>query len=184
MSATPDARQFANVALIGMMGSGKSTVGRGLAARLGWEFADTDSMIEAREGRSIPEIFATDGPGYFREKETEVLEDVVAGERQVIATGGGIILLPRNREVLLSRCWVAWLQATPEEHYSRVSNSERRPLLEGYDDPVQAAADILERRRPYYEIADLQQPTSGLSVEQVVDAVRAAWERAGDSASG
>jgi shikimate kinase len=167
--------RFANIALIGMMGSGKSSVGSALAQRLGWRFLDTDAAIIASTGRAIPAIFAEDGEEVFRDLETTAVCDSVAGEGAVIATGGGAILREGNRDLLWCRCWVVWLTASPEEHARRVLQSERRPVLDRYADPVEGARQVLAAREPLYSLAHLTVDTTGLTVDEVVTNIHNAW---------
>ena len=172
-SALSPRPSLSNIALIGMMGSGKSSVGAALAERLGWRFVDTDAAIVATTGRAIFEIFATDGEDAFRELETSAVRDAVAGEHAIIATGGGAILRARNREILWGRCWVVWLSATPEEHARRVLQSERRPVLDRYSDPAQGARELLAVREPFYSLAHHTVDTTGLTIDDVVSSILA-----------
>ncbi|HEY3412441.1 MAG TPA: shikimate kinase [Armatimonadota bacterium] len=158
-----------------MMGSGKSSVGIALAERLGWRFTDTDTAITETTGRTIPDIFATDGEEAFRDLESSAVRDAVRADQVVIATGGGAILRPRNREVLWSRCWVVWLAASLDEHCRRVQSSERRPVLDRYSDPVQGAGEVLAAREPFYASAHFTVDTTGLTVEAVVAAILDEW---------
>src|SRR5262245_34542036 len=121
------------IILIGYRGTGKTTVGRLLAERLGWEFADADDYIEAAAGKSIATIFADDGETAFRDHESAVLRARCERERIVIATGGGVVGRPANREVLRGAGFVAWLTATPETIWARLrsdaTTAGRRPNL-------------------------------------------------------
>ena len=119
-----------NLVLIGMMGCGKSTCGRLLSQKLGRRFVDTDALIEEREGRSIPEIFAQDGEDYFRDLETAIVKELSHQSNLVIATGGGIILREENVTALRENGYVVWLNRSPEEIYKKVSMSGR-PLGQG-----------------------------------------------------
>src|SRR5262245_52270763 len=127
--------QSVRIILIGYRGTGKTTVGRLLAERLGWEFADADDHIEASAGRSIAAIFATEGEGEaaFRDYEAAAIRELCQCERIVIATGGGAVLRPDNRELLRSAGFVAWLTATPETIWERLrgdpTTAARRPNL-------------------------------------------------------
>ncbi|MFZ5823838.1 MAG: shikimate kinase [Bacillota bacterium] len=122
-----------NIVLIGLMGSGKSAVGRLLAERLGRPFVDTDELVVQQTGRSIADLFATEGEAAFREREAAVIAQVTAHDGQVIATGGGAVLRPENREALRRTGLVIWLDAPPEALYqrARAQGLERRPLLAG-----------------------------------------------------
>jgi shikimate kinase len=142
-----------NLVLIGMSGAGKSRVGRLVAERLRWRFVDTDVEIERATGRAVPEIFAADGEPRFREIERAVVSRVTRRGGAVIATGGGAILDPANRDALFSGNLVVCLDASPEQIARRLAYSrERRPLLEG-DDPLAAIRALHERRAPLYALA-------------------------------
>lgn len=120
-----------NIILVGMMATGKSTVGAILAEELGYELVDLDHVIIETEGRSIAEIFAEDGEEYFRSVETAVLKQMLESENKLISTGGGAVLAPGNTALMLSKGHVVALTATEEEIIARVSGDENRPLLAG-----------------------------------------------------
>ncbi|MFT4042501.1 MAG: shikimate kinase [Gordonia sp. (in: high G+C Gram-positive bacteria)] len=136
------------VVLIGFMGAGKSTIGRILAARLGVEFIDTDDEIVRRTGRTIPDIFATEGVGRFREIEREVVCDVLAASSGVIALGGGAVMTPAIADALAG-LRVVYLQISADDGYARVAGSDR-PLLAG-EDPFQRYRDLLADRADTYQ---------------------------------
>jgi shikimate kinase len=140
--------------LVGFMGSGKSTVGRGVARRLGWRFADIDEDVEARARMTIPEIFEAQGEEAFRRLETEVLrwrvQDVARGIPWVIAVGGGCFAREENFDVIQNHGISIWLDAPLEMIRARVAGSSHRPLAR---DP-QRFAELYEERRPAYERAD------------------------------
>jgi shikimate kinase len=165
-----------NVVLVGLMGAGKSVVGRGVARKLGRPFVDTDAEIERRAGRSIPALFATEGEVPFRALERAAVAEVAARARQVVATGGGAVADPANRDALRRTGFVVYLAARPETLAARVGEGEGRPMLEG-GDPVARIRELLARREPAYRQSDLVVDTDGLSVRQVValvvDAARA-----------
>jgi shikimate kinase len=138
--------------LIGYRGTGKSTVGPLLAAALGWEYLDADERIEAAAGRSIADIFAAEGEAGFRDLESAVLAGLCQNDRRVIATGGGVVLRPFNRELLASAGYVAWLTATPETVWGRMqadpTTAARRPnLTTGGPEEV---ANLMAAREPLY----------------------------------
>lgn len=166
--------EVTNIALIGMMGSGKTVVGRALATALQWRFVDTDEEIVTSTQRTIPEIFAVEGEEAFRDLESAVVSSATATQHAVIATGGGAVLRETNRALLLSRCWVVWLTATPEEHARRVLQSERRPILERYADPVDGARKVLAVRAAFYAQAHHIVDTTGRSIDEVVTEILAA----------
>ena len=173
-----DVESRPHVALVGMMGSGKSTVGFWLAQKAGLRFIDLDAAIEECQGRTIPEIFADDGEERFRELEQEVLAQCLESNTPlVISCGGGIVLRPDNRARLQDQAWVCWLRATVETLGHRVWSGERRPLLG--DDPIADLAAISTARSGLYaeaahEIVDVD----GLGAEEVAEQIRRVWPRA------
>lgn len=158
--------------LVGMMGAGKSAVGAALADRLGRPFEDTDARIEAREGRSIPAIFAEDGEGAFRKRERETVLGL-SGSSSVVALGGGAVAQPGMRALLAEGGVVVWLRATPETLLARVGQGEGRPLLRGLDEAGrrERLSALLAEREAHYGSADLIVDTDGRSVEEVAEAV-------------
>ena len=153
-----------NIVLVGLMGSGKTTVGRLAAQSLGFDFIDTDQIIVETAGRTIPEIFASEGEAGFRVRETEALSSLSGKQKHVIATGGGIVTQPVNLPLLKQLGFVVWLNATPETLHRRTSHSNDRPLLrEG--DPLQKLRTLHEARAPLYEaVCDLKISTDDLSL--------------------
>ena len=139
-----------NVILIGFMGAGKTTVGQLLASALDFTFVDTDARIEAAAGRTIPEIFASEGESGFRDRESAVLQEVLKGDRQVISTGGGIVLRPENREAIRAGGWCVWLAVSPEIVWNRVRLENHRPLLRN-PDPEGTVRRMLAERDPIYQ---------------------------------
>ena len=146
----PPSRQ--NIVLIGFMGSGKTSVGRLIAGRLGFQFLDTDALIVQRAGREIAEIFASEGEERFRELETAALESLAHRERCVIATGGGVVLRERNLELLRALGFVVLLTASEDVIFERVSRNTKRPLLQTAN-PRETVAALLAARQPAYEAA-------------------------------
>jgi shikimate kinase len=145
-----------HVVLVGLMGVGKSTVGRRLAKEMERPFADADEQVELRAGRAIPAIFRTGGEDEFRRLETEVLADLVARTHPlVIAAGGGAVSRGQNRDLLAPRCFVVWLRASAEFLAGR-TDAAHRPLLAGAaDGPEAALRRLLADRAPFYEgVAD------------------------------
>jgi shikimate kinase len=143
-----------NIALIGFMGTGKSTVGQLVAEQLGFRFVDTDHLIEERTGKTIPRIFQEAGEAGFREIERQVLEEMGQWRRCVIATGGGLAAQPGNLERLKQHALVVCLWASPETIWERVRHQGHRPLLQT-PDPEQRIRELLAQREPYYRQADL-----------------------------
>jgi shikimate kinase len=163
-----------NLVLVGFMGSGKSSVGREIARRWGFRFLDTDTIIRQKHGKSISDIFATLGEEVFRDEENKALQDLENSDRAVIATGGGIILQPRNYPLLRSLGFVVWLQASEEVIWERVSRNQHRPLLRTKD-PRTTITNLLALRYPLYRaVADLNVETSGLTHQEVADRAVAA----------
>jgi shikimate kinase len=144
-----------NITLIGFMGGGKSTVGRLLAQKRGWQFVDTDEVIVEAAGRDIPSLFAEQGEAGFRGRETEAVLQVSRGERQVIATGGGAILRPENVAALRAAGLVVWLTARPDILVARTRRrAAERPLLaEGREDLLTHVLRMLGERGPLYQAA-------------------------------
>lgn len=147
-------RDLRNLALVGFMGSGKSTVGRMVARQLGMTFADTDDVVEGTARRRISEIFATEGEAVFRQWERRALEELVAGSGQVIATGGGLVCQPGNMELLKGGALVVCLWASVDTIWERVRHQTHRPLLQ-VADPKAEIARLLTVREPYYRAADV-----------------------------
>lgn len=173
MSDTPKPRIF----LIGYRGSGKTTLGRRLAEVLEWSFVDADEELESRYGTTIRDIFAAEGEPGFRDKEEAVLAELGQREDCVIATGGGVVLRPINRERLRSGFRV-WVTAEAETIWRRVSadptTASRRPNLTVGG--LEEIAQLLAEREPLYrQCADLTVPTDDLSPDQLCLAILAAW---------
>ncbi|SRR5581483_2202101 len=166
-----------NIALIGFMGSGKSSIGRMLARKLGWDFADTDHLIVQRDGREISEIFATNGEAFFREQEHAAIESLRDSGRHIIATGGGIVTQPENVTLLREMSFVVWLTATEEVIFERVSRNTNRPLLQT-PNPRETIAALHALRLPLYEsAAHFAIDTSTRSHAEIADEIIAAAQR-------
>jgi len=155
-----------NVILVGFMGAGKSTVGRMLARRLGRCFVETDAMITAREGRSIPEIFVDRGEPYFRQLEAEVLEALTDKRGHVVATGGGFPCAPGVMDRLLQLGTVVWLAADFDAVYARANRVGGRPMLAGRS--AEDAAALYRARQDFYRRAHLALDTTRMTVDAVV----------------
>ena len=155
-----------NVILVGFMGAGKSSVGRLLARRLGRCFVETDDMITAREGRSIPEIFAERGEAYFRALEEEMVRLLALKSGHVIATGGGLPCRDGRPEALRALGTVVWLTGDLDALHERARRAGERPMLAGRGrDEVEA---LYRAREPYYRQADITVDTTGINPDQVV----------------
>ena len=165
-----------SIVLIGMMGAGKTSIGRRLAECRGWEFLDSDKEIEAMTGRTVAEIWRADGEPAFRRLEAQVLADALASTTpRVIAAAGGTVLDENNRRLMQLHHPVVWLRARPDTLATRVASGAHRPLLEA--DPAGTLARLEAVRRPYYEeLADVVVDVDDLTPEQVVACVEAAVE--------
>lgn len=162
------------VVMVGMMGAGKTAVGRALAARLGVPFLDSDHEIETAANMTIPEIFARDGEAFFRDREAEVIARLLDEERGVLSTGGGAFLRPENRAMISQRGVSVWLDADLDVLWNRVRHKTTRPLLRT-SDPRATLRGLYEARVPVYALADLRVPSDGgASIEDMVDRVLAA----------
>ena len=170
-SDTTSQARGSNVFLIGPMGSGKTAVGKHLAKLLHLQFYDSDAEIEHRTGVDIPYIFEKEGEAGFREREREVIDSLTAMNDVIIATGGGAVLLPENREHLASRGRVVYLQTGIEQQLERTRHGRQRPLLYT-DNPEQMLRDLMAFRAPLYEaIAAVVVPTDGRQVRAVAEEV-------------
>ena len=162
------------VVLVGMMGVGKTTVGRALAARLGWRFLDSDAMVEESTGSTVAELFASRGEDAFRAEETRALAEALSADGPaVVSAAGGSVLTPENRSLLSGVGAVVWLRADPATLAARIGTGEGRPLLA--DDPATALAELDAVRRPHYgEVADVIVDVDDLDPPTVVDRILAA----------
>ena len=159
-----------NVFLIGMMGSGKTTVGNLLASKLGYRFCDSDVMIEKVAGKTINEIFAESGEDAFRQLESQVLSELSAYTKLVLATGGGVVLRPINWSYL-HHGLIVWLDAPVEVLIERLKEDTTRPLLKQAD-PGETLQKLLEERRSLYAQADLHiRINAGDTPEQIASQV-------------
>ena len=167
-----------NIVLIGFMGSGKSSIGKRVASRLGFQFVDTDAVLVEREGREIAGIFAREGEARFRDLETSVLRSLGTRSRCVISTGGGVILREENRALLRQLGLVVWLTASEDVIFNRVSRTNKRPLLQTAN-PRETVTQLLAARRPLYEAAaQFTVDTTALAHSAAADAVIAEARRA------
>ncbi len=142
-----------HIVLIGFMGSGKSSIGRLIAAKLGCHFVDTDQIVVREAGMEIPEIFRLHGEDSFRERERRAIESLKGGTtHRVIATGGGVVTRPENARLLRELGFVVWFTASEEVIFNRVSRNKKRPLLQT-PNPRQTIASLLAQREPLYAAA-------------------------------
>lgn len=159
-----------NLYLVGMMGSGKSTAGRHLAEQLGYRFLDADSSIEQVAGRSIPELFASEGEAGFRDLEAAVLNQIASWHSLVVATGGGVVTRPENWGQMQQGV-VIWLDAPDALLLERLSaDPTPRPLMQS-EDPGQRLAELMGQRRPLYAQADLHIVQDGRAPDQVAEQI-------------
>ena len=169
------------IILIGYRGTGKSTVGPLLAAKLGWSFVDADAELEREAGQSIAEIFASEGEAGFRDRESEILGPLCDRDAVVIATGGGVILRPANRERLRSAGFVVWLTATPAVCWERLQQdsitNNRRPNLTPGGGLAEVEAMLALREPLYRETAELTLSSEGTSPEQLASCIINAYHQ-------
>ncbi len=165
-----------NIFLVGLMGAGKTTVGRLLAKRLGRRFIDTDHEIEARCGVKIPTIFEMEGEAGFRKRESQVIDELTQEKNLVLATGGGAVLLPENRTNLHNRGMVFYLRANPHELWLRTKNDKGRPLLNQGDARTTLEKLYAERDPLYLEAAHHTIDTGKPSVSQLVNTLMMQFE--------
>ena len=166
-----------NIFLVGPMGAGKSTIGRHLSEQLGYQFSDSDQLIQERTGVDIPTIFEFEGEAGFRQRERVVIEELTQGKGRVLATGGGAILDPENRRAMTARGSVVYLYCTPEQQYKRTMRDRNRPLLQ-QGDPLSILERLMAERDPLYrEIADLVVTTDRRNAQGVVKIITQWWEQ-------
>ncbi|MDL1901548.1 shikimate kinase [Anaerolineae bacterium CFX9] len=159
----------ANIVITGFMGSGKSTVGRRVAERLRRDFVDTDTEIVRRAGMSIPQIFETQGEAAFRAMEKALVSELAEKRRLVIATGGGMLVDPENREMLARSGLLVCLDADPADIERRLSHSRERPLAANW-------RELYEQRRSAYAAIPFHVNSAGLSVNQTAERIIALWK--------
>lgn len=171
----------ANLILVGPMGAGKTSIGKRLAERFGLRFVDVDHAIVEQSGASVPVLFENLGEAGFRQREREMLAQILAGEGQLVATGGGAVLDADNRRRMRERGFVVYLRVGVESQLKRVGRDRNRPLLQA-DDREQVLRDLAAVREPLYrEIADLTVDTDGLTPAEataaLVGQLAARWQR-------
>lgn len=169
------------LALVGLPGGGKSTVGRQLARRLGWPFVDSDTVLEERLGMPIRQFFEQHGEAAFRDHEEAVIDELTREHEapKVLATGGGALLREPNRDRLHGRCTVVYLRSTPDELYRRLRHDTQRPLLQ-VADPLAKLRELYTQRHPLYEgTAHFSVDTGRPSVASLVNMILMQLEMAG-----
>lgn len=159
------------VVLVGMMGAGKTAIGRSLAHILSVPFRDSDAEIEAAAAMSIAEIFSRDGEAFFRDRETEVIDRLLDDTPAILSAGGGAFLSERNRELIKDKGVSVWLKADLALLWSRVKHKDTRPLLRT-PDPHSTLVELYDARVPYYEMADLAvEAHASFSIEKMAGRV-------------
>jgi shikimate kinase len=159
-----------SIVLTGMMGSGKSSLGKKLAARLQVPFIDADAELEKAEGMTIPEMFAKHGEPWFRAKEKITIAMLLNGPNAVIATGGGAVMDPLTRKLIREKAVGVWLQADVPTLFARVAKDKNRPLLQK-PDPQQELATILAAREAFYAEAPVHHRTDDAAMNEVLEAL-------------
>lgn len=168
-----------NIVLIGLMGAGKTTIGRKLALRLNREFVDTDHEIEARSGASVATIFELEGEEGFRRRESKMLAQVMQGQQQVVTTGGGAPVRAENRPVI-ARGFVIYLEADPKQLWHRLRMDQSRPLLSQSSDPRATLEKLHAERDPIYrQLANCIVTSTRGSMGQVLSQIEQEIRRAG-----
>jgi len=166
------------IVLVGLMGAGKTSVGRRLAEKLGIPFVDADHEIEAAAGKPIKEIFADHGEAYFREGERRVIQRLIGNGAQVLATGGGAYMNDETRARIQEHGVSVWLRASLPLLMKRVAKRQDRPLLQA-DDPEKVMRELIDKRYPVYALADVMVESRDVQHGQMVnDVIRAlaAWD--------
>ena len=162
-----------NIVLVGPMGSGKTTVGRRLAHELNRDFFDTDYEIINKTGVTIDHIFDIEGEDGFRERESKILENLCQMSNIILATGGGIVILPKNREILKNAGMVVYLFSTVDQLLRRTAKSKTRPLLENSTDRRKTITELLEARDVYYrEVASVVVSTTGKKLHEIINIIK------------
>ena len=163
-------RQITNIALIGFMGTGKTSVGRLVSEQLHFHYLDTDEMIQSATGKTIAEIFSANGEPAFRALEEKTVQELAAKTRTVISAGGGLPVNPENLASLKTHALVVCLWASPAKIWERVKNQTHRPLLHDAD-PQKKIRELLTVRAPFYKQADILLNTESRSLREVAQQV-------------
>ena len=159
------------IALVGYRGSGKSTIGKILAEKTGWELVCLDELIEKRAGKSIPEIVEQEGWERFRQLESEILKEVIKKDPAIFDLGGGVVEREENRKLIKENCFVVWLKASPEVLAERIKHSQNRPSLTGKDF-LEEISEVLARREPLYqELAHLELNTEQKPPQELAEKI-------------
>ena len=162
-----------NIVLVGPMGSGKTTVGRRLADEMSQDFFDTDYEVIAKTGVSIDHIFDIEGEEGFRRRESKILENLCQMSNIILATGGGIVILPKNRKILKNAGLVVYLSSSVDQLLRRTAKSKTRPLLENSNDRRKTIAELVESRDLYYrEVASVVIDTTGKKLHELINIIK------------
>lgn len=165
-----------NIVLIGFMGSGKTTFGKKLSRRMGYQFIDTDKWIESRQGKRISRIFEEEGEAFFRKLEAETVKEISQSQGLIIGTGGGIVKNDNSMELLKEGGVIVYLKATPEHIFKNVANDKTRPLLQT-SDKMETIQNLMKERTPVYKRwADVTVDVTGGTVNQVCGRIIKALE--------
>jgi shikimate kinase len=165
--------QLRNIVLTGFMGTGKTSVGQVLARRLEWPYVDTDALVERMAGKAVADLIRCDGEAVFRRLERAACLEVAARRKQVVGTGGGALLDPKNRAVMLMDNLLVCLTCDAEEIARRLDGDDSRPLLDG--DPVTRIDELLAARKTVYDALPHHVDTTRRTPEEVADAVLQLW---------
>jgi shikimate kinase len=163
-------RHLVNIALIGFMGTGKTSVGRIVAEQLHFDYLDTDELIQTATGKTISDIFKNEGEKKFRELEEKIVGEISTRTKTVIATGGGLPVNPKNLAGLKTHALVVSLWSSPEKIWERVRHQSHRPLLHD-ENPLAKIRELLTAREPFYKQADVLLNTELRSVREVAQQV-------------
>ena len=158
------------IVIVGMMGSGKSTVGKRLAHRLNLQFYDSDKTIEEREGLSVMDIYDFRGEEYFKQQETKVISEIINYGIVILSTGGGSLLIKEVRELIKEKAITIWLKANIETLYERVSRRNTRPHLAGVD-KLDTIQKLLKESEPVYQESDIIVESKDMEAHFVVDTI-------------
>ena len=162
-----------NIVLVGPMGSGKTTVGRRLAHELNKDFFDTDHEIIDKTGVTIDHIFDIEGEEGFRKRESKILENLCQMSNIILATGGGIVILPKNRKIIKNTGLVVYLSSSVDQLLRRTAKSKTRPLLENSTDRKKTISELVEARDVYYrEVASIIVDTTGKRLHEVINIIK------------
>ena len=162
-----------NIVFVGPMGSGKTTVGRRLADEMSQDFFDTDHAIIDKTGVSIDHIFDIEGEEGFRARESKILENLCQMSNIILATGGGIVILPKNRKILKNAGLVVYLSSSVDQLLRRTAKSKTRPLLENSNDRRKTIAELVESRDLYYrEVASVVIDTTGKKLHELINIIK------------